>query len=150
MRISDWSSDVCSADLLEPRERAALADVEAWPRTVKREAAPSAPADKALNIVEGERSKAEKSEPAPSRADAPSKTANQDKKVEDTTLALPSQIEREYLRVGDDLFRSGRDEKPDMSITGQHDIERKIDEKGQSGSVRVDLGCPLIINKKPK
>src|SRR3546814_11787565 len=119
MRISDWSSDVCSADLLEPRERAALADVEAWPRTVKREAAPSAPADKALNIVEGERSKAEKSEPAPSRADAPSKTANQDKKVEDTTLALPAQIERKYLRVGDDLFRSGRDEKPDMSIKGQ-------------------------------
>src|SRR3546814_19792968 len=31
-------------------QRAALADVEAWPRTVKREAAPSAPADKARNI----------------------------------------------------------------------------------------------------
>src|SRR3546814_4422286 len=65
---------------------------------------------------------AEKSEPAPSRADAPSKTANQDKKVEDTTLALPAQIERKYLRVGDDLFRSGRDEKPDMSIKGQDGI----------------------------
>src|SRR3546814_14477106 len=48
--------------------------------------------------------------------------SNQDKKVEDTTLALPAQIERKYLRVGDDLFRSGRDEKPDMSIKGQDGI----------------------------
>ena len=37
-------------------------------------------------------------------------------------MALPAQIERKYLRVGDDLFRSGRDEKPDMSIKGQDGI----------------------------
>src|SRR3546814_3088010 len=61
MRISDWSSDVCSSDL----------DV---------------------------------------------------KQVDDTRLALPTQLERKYLRVGNDLFRSGRDDKPDMSIKGQDGI----------------------------
>lgn len=108
---------------LEQRERAALADIEAWPRTVKREAAPAAVTDKSLNIHEGERSRAEREEAsAPTRSDPPSKAADQSKKVNDAALALPAQLERKYLRVGDDLFRSGRDDKPDMSIKGQDGI----------------------------
>src|SRR3546814_9252166 len=95
MRISDWSSDVCSSDL-----------------------------DKSLNIHEGERARAEsKDGAAPAKAEVPSKAApKDDKQVDDTRLALPTQLERKYLRVGNDLFRSGRDDKPDMSIKGQDGI----------------------------
>src|SRR3546814_11343680 len=53
----------------------------------------------------------------------PSKAApKDDKQVDDTRLALPTQLERKYLRVGNDPFRSGRDDKPDMSIKGQDGI----------------------------
>lgn len=111
------------ADELRSFERASQADIDAWPRTVKREAAPSTTADKSLNIHEGERSRAERQEAsAPTRSDPPSKAADQSKKVDDAALALPVQLERKYLRVGDDLFRSGRDDKPDMSIKGQDGI----------------------------
>src|SRR3546814_3661661 len=80
MRISDWSSDVCSSDL-------------------------------------------SKDGAAPAKAEVPSKAApKDDKQVDDTRLALPTQLERKYLRVGNDLFRSGRDDKPDMSIKGQDGI----------------------------
>ena len=113
-----------SSDELQSQERAAQADVAAWPRTVKREATPSAPAEKSLNIQEGERARSERPEAAqPARSDPPSKSAQKEtKQVDDGRMALPSQIERKYLRVGDDLFRSGRDEKPDMSIKGQDGI----------------------------
>src|SRR3546814_13894132 len=77
MRISDWSSDVCSSDLGA----------------------------------------------APAKAEVPSKAApKDDKQVEDIRLALPTQPARKYLRVGNDLFRSGRDDKPDMSIKAQDGI----------------------------
>src|SRR3546814_5988653 len=78
-------------------------------------------ADKSLNIHEGERARAEsKDGAAPAKAEVPSKAApKDDKQVDDTRLALPTQLERKYLRVGNDLFRSGRDDKPDMSIKGQ-------------------------------
>ena len=82
------------------------------------------PADKSLNIHEGERARAEsKDGAAPAKAEVPSKAApKDDKQVDDTRLALPTQLERKYLRVGNDLFRSGRDDKPDMSIKGQDGI----------------------------
>src|SRR3546814_14593590 len=111
MRISDWSSDVCSSDL-----------------------------DKSLNIHEGERARAEsKDGAAPAKAEVPSKAApKDDKQVDDTRLALPTQLERKYLRVGYDLFRSGRDDKPDMSIKGQDGIRINKD---------FDIGDAIPIAK---
>jgi hypothetical protein len=58
----------------------------------------------------------------PSRSEEGTKAPRQQKQVDDDGLALPSQLGRKYLRVGEDLFRSGRDEKPDMSIKGQDGI----------------------------
>src|SRR3546814_2701095 len=122
MRISDWSSDVCSSDLpgdeCRGHESRVRADLNAWHRQAKREAAPTASTDKSLKIHEGERARAEsKDGAAPAKAEVPSKAApKDDKQVDDTRLALPTQLERKYLRVGNDLCRSGRDDKPDMSI----------------------------------
>ena len=112
------------ADELRAHESSVRADLNAWPRQAKREAAPTASADKSLNIHEGERARAEsKDGAAPAKAEVPSKAApKDDKQVDDTRLALPTQLERKYLRVGNDLFRSGRDDKPDMSIKGQDGI----------------------------
>lgn len=50
------------------------------------------------------------------------KAPRQQKQVDDVGLALPSQLERKYLRVGVDLFRNGRDEKPDLSIKNKDGI----------------------------
>src|SRR3546814_5296598 len=136
VRISDWSSDVCSSDLpaveeynkalkrgapadeLRGHESRVRADLNAWPRQAKREAAPTASADKSLNIHEGERARAEsKDGAAPAKAEVPSKAApKDDKQVDDNRLALPTRSDKHYLRVGNDIFRSGRDDKPDMEI----------------------------------
>lgn len=46
----------------------------------------------------------------------------QAKQRADADLVLPAKLDRKYLRVGVDLFRSGRDEKPDLSIKGKDGI----------------------------
>src|SRR3546814_4204438 len=43
MRISDWSSDVCSSDLYRSRPRAAATRVQAWPRHPARPSQKSGP-----------------------------------------------------------------------------------------------------------
>ncbi|AMK20903.1 LPD7 domain-containing protein [Sphingobium sp. MI1205] len=117
------SADKATPDQLREKLAAAQKDIDNWPKKPKREAVPSPSADKTLNIHEGARAKAGPEEmAAPSRADQAATSKPQAKQVDDKALALPAQLERKYLRVGDDLFRSGRDEKPDMSIKGQDGI----------------------------
>lgn len=104
-------------------ERSAQAEVDAWPARPKRESSPSPASEKPLNIHEGERARVARAEPAaPSRQEEGPNAPRQQKQVDGAGMALPSQLERKYLRVGEDLFRSGRDEKPDMSIKGQDGI----------------------------
>lgn len=79
--------------------------------------ADNAPSGTPLNIHEGGRTKAPE-EPLAARPEEGIKP----KPLGDTGLALPDQLERRYLRVGGDLFRSGRDDKPELTIKGQDGI----------------------------
>src|SRR3546814_18683234 len=48
-------------------------------------------------------------------------------RISDWSSDVCSSDLRKYLRVGNDLFRSGRDDKPDMSIKGQDGIRINTD-----------------------
>ncbi|MET1756506.1 LPD7 domain-containing protein [Novosphingobium sp. RD2P27] len=135
---------------LGARERAAQADVDAWPKPPERAApvrkvynsrrgkyetvvdssepeperrhrSPASPRDKSRDDLEGPRNR-------PSLEGVPSQQNNDDelnrrrKEGEAADLTLPAQLERKYLRVGGELFRSGRDDRPDLSLKGKDGI----------------------------
>src|SRR3546814_17807260 len=129
MRISDWSSDVCSSDLRVDRGKANLLGVEAWPG-VKDTLDRATGHDGRGNIVDGNASATNDRSTAENIVGGPDDFARCSQIVQPLARALHEgqQIDGKELVADDPVFAP------------QCRPDRKSVVLGKSGSVRVDLG----------